>query len=296
MTNPLVIRPRPEDLAGLPILRPIPSAQCRSVGPFVFFDHMLATAFAPGQGMNVRQHPHIGLSTLTYLFEGTLQHKDSLGSDQRVGPGDVSWMTAGAGVAHVERTPAELLASGSRLHGLQVWLALPREQEQGAPRYSHHPATSLPQQDSLGVSIRLIAGHGFCLESPVPVTSPTLYAELRLQTGATLLLPDEHPQRALYLLDGEALLDDQPLERHSLTRAPRGRDLQPQRLQRSAPGDDRRRPPGRPEADELELRRQRPGPDRRGPPALGSGRLAGGAGGTRADRTAALTSCSLATG
>lgn len=222
MTNPLVIRPRPEDVAGLPILRPIPSAQCCSVGPFVFFDHMLATAFAPGQGMNVRQHPHIGLSTLTYLFEGTLQHKDSLGSDQRVGPGDVSWMTAGAGVAHVERTPAELLASGSRLHGLQVWLALPREQEQCAPRYSHHPAASLPQQDSLGVSIRLIAGHGFCLESPVPVTSPTLYADLRLQTGATLLLPDEHPQRALYLLDGEALLDDQPLERHSLTVLPEG--------------------------------------------------------------------------
>lgn len=222
MNRPLVIRPRPEDVAGLPILRPIPSAACRNVGPFVFFDHMLATAFGPGQGMDVRQHPHIGLATLTYLFEGSLQHKDSLGSDQRVAAGDVSWMSAGAGIAHVERTPADLLLSGSRLHGLQVWLALPREQEQGAPHYSHHPAASLPQQDGLGVSIRLLAGHGFCLESPVPVTHPTLYAELRLQTGATLLLPTEHPQRALYLLDGEALLDDHPLERHSLTVLPEG--------------------------------------------------------------------------
>lgn len=150
MTSPLVIHPRPEDVAGLPILRPIPSAQCRSVGPFVFFDHMLATAFAPGQGMNVRQHPHIGLSTLTYLFEGTLQHKDSLGSDQRVGPGDVSWMTAGAGVAHVERTPAELLASGSRLHGLQVWLALPREQEQGAPATATTPPPACRSRTAWG--------------------------------------------------------------------------------------------------------------------------------------------------
>jgi redox-sensitive bicupin YhaK (pirin superfamily) len=147
--QPLVIRPRAESVEGQPILRPLPSAQCRSVGPFVFFDHMLETDYAPGTGMDIRQHPHIGLSTLTYLFEGEIQHKDSLGSDQRAA-GDVSWMTARGGVAHVERTPADLLAKGSRLHGLQVWLASPREHEQGMPSYSHHPAASLPVSDSLG--------------------------------------------------------------------------------------------------------------------------------------------------
>ncbi|WP_271411864.1 pirin family protein [Pseudomonas sp. Q1-7] len=218
----LTIRPRAEEVAGQPILRPLPSAQCRSVGPFVFFDHMLEADYAPGSGMDVRQHPHIGLSTLTYLFEGELQHKDSLGSDQVVKPGDVSWMTAGRGVAHVERTPAGLMASGSRAHGLQVWLALPQAFEDCEPSYSHHPAASLPQHESLGVRIRLIAGSGFCLQSPVPVLSPTLYADLQLEAGATLNIPTEHPQRALYLLDGEALLDDQPIEPRSLLVLPEG--------------------------------------------------------------------------
>lgn len=222
MNDILTLRPRAEEVAGLPILRPLPAAQCRSVGPFVFFDHMLASAYPPGQGMDVRQHPHIGLSTLTYLFEGELQHKDSLGSDQRVQPGDVSWMTAGAGVAHVERTPAELVARGSRIHGLQVWLALPQEEEERAPSYSHHSAASLPQQDALGVRICLVAGSGFCLESPVPVLSPTLYADVHMEAGATLLVPTEHPQRALYLLDGEVLLDDQPLAINTLTVLPEG--------------------------------------------------------------------------
>lgn len=222
--NILTIRPRAEEVAGQPILRPLPSAQCRSVGPFVFFDHMLEADYAPGSGMDVRQHPHIGLSTLTYLFEGELQHKDSLGSDQRVKPGDVSWMTAGRGVAHVERTPADLLASGSRAHGLQVWLALPKAFEDCDPSYSHHPVASLPQQESLGVRIRLIAGSGFCMESPVPVLSPTLYADLHLEAGATLNIPAEHPQRAIYLLDGEATLDDQPVEPRSMLVLPEGEE------------------------------------------------------------------------
>ena len=152
-----VIQPRAEDVEGQPILRPLPSAKSRSVGPFVFFDHMLVTNYSPGHGMNIQQHPHIGLSTLTYLFEGQLQHKDSLGSDQLVGPGEVSWMTAGAAIAHIERTPAPLREQGSTLHGLQVWLASPKEHEQGAGSYSHHPADSLPVSDSLGVRVRMIA-------------------------------------------------------------------------------------------------------------------------------------------
>ncbi|KAF1052018.1 MAG: Quercetin 2,3-dioxygenase [Stenotrophomonas maltophilia] len=219
---PLAIQPRREDVEGMSILRALPSAPRRSIGPFVFFDHMLETDFAPGSGMNIDPHPHIGLSTLTYLLEGQVQHKDSLGSDQLVKPGDVSWMSAGRGVAHVERTPAALRAQGSRLHGLQVWLAHPRDEEQRTPSYSHHPAASLPQSDSLGVRIRLIAGQGFCLESPVPVLSPTLYASLELVTGATLAIPPEYPERALYLVDGEALLDDNPLPLRQLVVLPEG--------------------------------------------------------------------------
>ncbi|WP_397458111.1 pirin family protein [Pseudomonas asplenii] len=222
MSTPLVIRPRAEDVEGQPILRPLPSAQCRSVGPFVFFDHMLETHYPPGSGMDIRQHPHIGLSTLTYLFEGRLQHKDSLGSDQPVGPGEVSWMTAGSAIAHVERTPTELIASGSTLHGLQVWLASPLEQEQGAGHYSHHPAASLPTSESLGVKIRLIAGSGFCLTSPVPVLSPTVYAEIRMEPATTLLVPDEYEERALYVLAGEVELDGERLEPRSLVILPQG--------------------------------------------------------------------------
>lgn len=216
MTSPLVIRPRAESVEGQPILRPLPSARCRSVGPFVFFDHMLQTDYAPGHGMDIRQHPHIGLSTLTYLFEGELLHKDSLGSSQRVRPGEVSWMTAGAAIAHVERTPPDLLEIGSRLHGLQVWLASPKEAEQGAGHYSHHPAGSLPVSEALGVRIRMIAGNGFCLASPVPVLSPTLYAEVFMEAATTLCVPDEHRERAVYVLAGEVRLDDELLEPQTL--------------------------------------------------------------------------------
>ncbi|MBV4490717.1 pirin family protein [Pseudomonas oryzicola] len=225
MSSPLVIRPRAESVEGQPILRPLPSAQCRSVGPFVFFDHMLETDYAPGHGMDIRQHPHIGLSTLTYLFEGAILHKDSLGSAQRVLPGEVSWMTAGSGVAHVERTPADAWAHGSRLHGLQVWLASPREHEQGPASYNHYPAASLPVSDSLGVRISMIAGSGFCLQSPVPVLSPTLYAYVQMQLATTLRVPTEHAQRALYLLDGELMMDDEPVAACCLIVLPEGEEV-----------------------------------------------------------------------
>ncbi|WP_095148802.1 pirin family protein [Pseudomonas sp. Irchel s3a18] len=225
MNAPLVIRPRAEDVEGQPILRPLPSARCRSVGPFVFFDHMLETTYPTGRGMNIRQHPHIGLSTLTYLFEGELLHKDSLGSEQLVKPGDVSWMTAGSGIAHVERTPEALWGTDFTLHGLQIWLASPKEHEQGPGHYSHHPAASLPMSDNLGVKIRMIAGTGFCLESPVPVLSPTLYAELELQTATTLLIPTKHEERALYVLSGDAQLNGEPVQPLSLVVLPAGEEM-----------------------------------------------------------------------
>lgn len=222
MNDFLLIQPRQEAISGQPILRPLPSAKCRSVGPFVFFDHILENIYPAGSGMNINQHPHIGLSTLTYLFEGQLQHKDSLGSDQLVGPGEVSWMTAGKAVAHVERTPPALQQSGSRMHGLQVWLAMPAADEQGEPSYSHHPASSLPRSASMGVEICLIAGTGFCLQSPVPVLSPTVYAEIKLAAGSALQIPAEHAERALYLIDGEARLDEQDLPLRGLLVLPEG--------------------------------------------------------------------------
>jgi redox-sensitive bicupin YhaK (pirin superfamily) len=221
----IIITPRAEDVEGQPILRPLPSAKCRSVGPFVFFDHMLETDYPAGSGMNIRQHPHIGLSTLTYLFEGELLHKDSLGSDQRVRPGEVSWMTAGSAVAHIERTPEDLHHSGSRMHGLQIWLASPKAHEQGPGHYSHHPASTLPVSDNLGIRIRMIAGSGFCLTSPVPVLSPTLYAELHLQTATTLLIPTEHEERALYVISGEAELDGEAIEPHTLIVLPADQEM-----------------------------------------------------------------------
>lgn len=221
----IIIKPRAEDVEGQPILRPLPSAKCRSVGPFVFFDHMLETDYPANSGMNIRQHPHIGLSTLTYLFEGELLHRDSLGSDQRVQPGEVSWMTAGSAIAHIERTPEETFISGSRMHGLQVWLASPKGREQGPGHYSHHPAQTLPVSDSMGIRIRMIAGTGFCLTSPVPVLSPTVYAEIHLQTATTLSIPVEHEERALYVLSGDAQLDGELLEPRTLVILPRGETM-----------------------------------------------------------------------
>ena len=172
--------------------------------------------------MNINQHPHIGLSTLTYLFKGQLQHKDSLGSNQLVSPGEVSWMTAGRAVAHVERTPQTLWESGSHMHGLQVWLAMPAADEQSEPHYSHHPADSLPRSSSMGVDICLIAGAGFCLQSPVPVLSPTIYAEIKLAAGSAVQIPNEHAERALYLIEGEATLDDRQLPLRGLLVLPEG--------------------------------------------------------------------------
>ncbi|MDP2747666.1 pirin family protein [Pseudomonas sp.] len=222
MSELLLIQPRAENLGGQPILRPLPSAKCCSVGPFVFFDHILENTYPAGSGMNINQHPHIGLSTLTYLFKGQLQHRDSLGSNQLVSPGEVSWMTADRAVAHVERTPQDLWENGSHMHGLQVWLAMPAAEEQGEPSYSHHPADSLPRSTSMGVDICLIAGTGFCLQSPVPVLSPTVYAEIKLAAGSALQIPAEHAERALYLIDGEVTLDDQQLPLRGLLVLPEG--------------------------------------------------------------------------
>jgi redox-sensitive bicupin YhaK (pirin superfamily) len=192
-TQPLIIRPRAEDVEGQPILRPLPSAKCRSVGPFVFFDHMLETDYPPGKGMNIRQHPHIGLSTLTYLFEGQIQHKDSLGSDQVVSRRcqlDDRRQCDCPRRAHAR----SVVGQSFTMHGCRSGWLRPRNTSK-ARALQPSPGRNLPVSDNLGVQIRMIAGSGFCLESPVPVLSPTLYADVRMQTATTLLIPTEHEER-----------------------------------------------------------------------------------------------------
>ena len=178
----LVIEPRLHDLGdGFVVRRLLPFRLRRQVGPFVFFDHFGPVDLAAGRGMDVRPHPHIGLATLTYLYEGAIRHRDSLGSDQVIRPGDVNWMTAGRGIVHSERTPAEERAAGHRLHGVQTWLALPLASEDAEPEFLHHDAAALPEDERDGVRLRVIAGTAFGMESPVRVYSPTLVCRCALR-------------------------------------------------------------------------------------------------------------------
>lgn len=205
------LAPRLQDLGGFSVGRLLPAAVRRSVGPFVFVDRMGPADFPSGSGIDVRPHPHIGLATLTYLFEGEIAHRDSLGSVQDIRPGDVNWMTAGRGIVHSERTPVATRAAAHRLDGLQCWLALPRSHEEVAPSFLHFAAESLPCVEAEGVSLRLVAGHGFGRCAPVPVFSGTLFADLDMPPGTAMWIPAEHAERAVYPVTGEVTLDGQPL-------------------------------------------------------------------------------------
>ena len=208
----LLIEPRLHDLGdGFAVRRVLPFRLRRHVGPFVFFDHIGPVDLVPGRGMDVRPHPHIGLATVTYLFDGAIAHRDSLGSEQVIRPGDVNWMTAGRGIVHSERTPAPERAAGQRMHGIQTWVALPRASEQAEPAFFHHPAATLPETERDGVRLRVIAGSAFGMESPVRVFAPTLYVDARLRAGAALRMPAEHEERALYLIGGNVRVDGVPL-------------------------------------------------------------------------------------
>lgn len=183
--------------------RVLPAPLRRMVGPFIFFDHMGPAHLSPGQGMDVRPHPHIGLATVTYLFEGEILHRDSLGSEQAIRPGAINWMTAGRGIVHSERTPPAVRARGPELHGLQLWVALPREAEECEPAFAHHPEAVLPELDAPGLRLRVLAGHAFGASSPVALASPLFYVEARLEAGARLEVPREYEERAVYVLAGE---------------------------------------------------------------------------------------------
>lgn len=203
MAPETVIVPRSRDIGGFEVRRALPSIQRRMVGPFVFFDHMGPAVFDAGRGLDVRPHPHIGLATITYVFEGEILHRDSLGSVQPIRPGDVNWMTAGRGIAHSERTAPELRARGTRLAGIQSWIALPKRDEETEPAFAHHPRASLPVSEGEGVTLRLIAGAGFGVRAPVQVFSDMFYADAALQADARLTLPAEYEERAIYVATGE---------------------------------------------------------------------------------------------
>lgn len=202
--RPGLIEGRRHDLGdGFTVRRLLPALLARHVGPFVFFDHMGPVDFAPGKGMDVRPHPHIGLATITWLFEGGIRHRDSVGSLADIRPGEVNWMTAGRGIVHSERTPPDARRDGQRLHGVQLWVALPREDAEVAPEFHHHAAEELPRIRRDGAELLLIAGSGYGMRSPVKVFAPMFLIEAKLADGATLDWPEGHTERGLYVVEGE---------------------------------------------------------------------------------------------
>jgi redox-sensitive bicupin YhaK (pirin superfamily) len=211
MTILQVLDSRQRDLGGFAVRRVLPAGARQMVGPFIFFDHMGPTQFAPGYGIDVRAHPHIALATVTYLFSGSLQHRDSLGTVQEILPGDVNWMSAGRGIAHSERTPQGPRASGAHVHGIQSWVALPDGHEDGEPTFVHHAASTLPTRAGDGVETTVIAGDAFGLRSPVVTLWPTLYVHAQIEDGATLEVPADYGERAVYVVQGELAIGDIPV-------------------------------------------------------------------------------------
>ncbi|MGZ8480804.1 MAG: pirin family protein, partial [Candidatus Binatia bacterium] len=198
-----IVVPQPRDIGGFEVRRVLPSAQRRNVGPFVFFDQMGPAELAPGAGIDVRPHPHIGLATVTYLFEGTIVHRDSLGSVQAIEPGAVNWMTAGRGIVHSERSDDELRKRREKLSGIQIWVALPKQHEEIAPDFTHYGADLLPQIEGEGKTVRIIAGALFGKAAPVKTLSQLFYADAALDSGASFLLNNDYDERGIYLLEGD---------------------------------------------------------------------------------------------
>ena len=217
----LRIEPRSRDLGEFTVRRALPDRQRQRVGPFIFFDHMGPAEFPPGKGVNVRAHPHIGLATITYLFEGEILHRDSLGYVQPIRPGAVNWMTAGRGIVHSEKVTEEVLASGQRLHGLQTWVALPTEAEEVEPSFEHYPASDIPAVNVGGADIRVVLGSAFGVSSPVTTQSGTLYAEVTLERGQSVDIP-EAEELAVYVVEGSVAVNQEFVEAGVLAVLERG--------------------------------------------------------------------------
>lgn len=211
----LMVIPNARDIDGFQVRRALPTARRRLVGPFIFFDRMGPAILRAGQALDVRPHPHIGLSTVTYLFDGKIRHRDSLGTEMVIEPGDVNLMTAGRGIVHSERTPEELRGAPMSVSGLQTWLALPDGKEEVAPVFENTASATLPEFDAEGVRGRVVIGDFHGLRSPVRAASETLYADIRLAPGARIQIPADAEERAIYTLQGEVSIsgDTFPAER-----------------------------------------------------------------------------------
>lgn len=212
-----VITPRERDLGGFSVHRCLPSSSVPMIGPFIFFDHIGPATFPAGRGIDVRPHPHINLATVTYLFEGTILHRDSLGSVQPITPGAINWMTAGHGIVHSERTPAETRQQSHQAHGLQLWVALPEAEEEITPDFCHYSADVIPEMFIEDVRLRLLVGCSWGLESPVKTLSPTLFCEASVPAGSSLTLPEQIIERGVYLLSGAINENGYPLDPQTMT-------------------------------------------------------------------------------
>ncbi len=197
-----VIVPRTVDLGDFAVRRALPSARTRMVGPFIFFDHFGPAEFHAGNGLDVRPHPHIGLATVTYLFDGEIMHRDSLGTAVAIRPGEVNWMTAGRGIVHSERTRPERRVDGEPIHGLQMWVALPAAKEEMDAGFAHHATAEFPVINDNGKNVRVVVGSLYGAASPVPTVHETIFGDVHLKAGATLPLDADHEERAVYIIDG----------------------------------------------------------------------------------------------
>lgn len=218
----LILKPHTRDLGGFTVQRLLPSLPAKMIGPFIFFDHFGPIEFTPGAGADVRPHPHIGLATVTYLFDGDMIHRDSLGNMQRIEPGAVNWMTAGSGIVHSERTAPEARARGHRMHGIQTWVALPPDREQAEPSFSHLTKAALPMITRPGITMRLLAGDAFGQRAPTPVFSAMHYLALEMEAGAAVELPPEHEQRGVYAVAGDIRVAGEVLPERHLAVLPAG--------------------------------------------------------------------------
>jgi len=212
----LTIPPREADIGGLTVRRLLPFVKRRMLGPFIFLDHMGPAEFGAGEGVDVRPHPHIGLATVTYLFAGEIIHKDTLGTDLPITPGAVNWMASGSGISHSERTGADERGHLHAVHGLQSWVALPKEFEEQRPEFFHHSAQTIPHLDLRGVTLRVIAGTAYGMTSPTQIHSPLFYVDVHMQPGATLDVPSEYSERGAYIIQGRVRINHDPVEPHTL--------------------------------------------------------------------------------
>ncbi len=220
-----ILEPDLKDLGGFQARRSLPHPNRMMIGPFIFFDHLGPATFPPGQGIDVRPHPHINLATVTYLFAGSLLHRDSLGTVQTIYPGAVNWMTAGRGIVHSERSPEDTRDQSSTLHAIQTWVALPTDQEETDPTFHHYPATDLPHWDIDGSIVTLIAGQLWNQTSPVKALSPILYLDVQLAAGGQIEIPPESSERAVYSVTAHLQVGQDPLTQHRLAVLPSGESV-----------------------------------------------------------------------